>query len=133
MVKNLTLITDHKNELESDMYQDEFLKEYGYMPSYKPHFELKFKMNASLISQTTSLVALFKLPDEVTKVKIQVDGRLDVCLAEVVGEDHVDACFSGWGDKDIPVLFRPLQSLPVFNLSSNDQLDLMIQVLTKTS
>ena len=69
MVKNLTLVPDKKKELESDLHQDEFLKDYEKVLGYQPHFEFKSKMQASMRSQRTSLVPLFMLADEVMKVK----------------------------------------------------------------
>ena len=53
-----------------------------------------------------------------------VNDILDTCRAEVVGEDHKNACLLGWGQESIPAMCRPLQSTPVFNLTSNGQLDL---------
>ena len=47
MAKNLTLIPEQKIELESDLYQEAFLKEFEKNPSYKQAFDFKTKMFAS--------------------------------------------------------------------------------------
>ena len=69
MVKNLNLVTNQKKELESDLQQDEFLRDYKKVLGYKPAFKFKSKMQASMRSQRTSLVPLFMLADEDMKVK----------------------------------------------------------------
>ena len=65
MKKFLTLIPSQKMELESDLYQEEILKEHEKNPSYKQAFDFKTKMFGSLKSQRTSLILLFKLLDKV--------------------------------------------------------------------
>ena len=69
MAKNLTLVSEQKKELESDLVQESFLKDYEKVPGYKASFEFKNKMFASMRAQRTSLVPLFKLGDEITWVK----------------------------------------------------------------
>ena len=76
-----------------DLDQDEFLNEFENIPDYKPHYEFKSKMQASVRLERISLVPLFKLADEVMRVHIVVGDTLDRCQAEVVGEDHDDVCF----------------------------------------
>lgn len=44
------------------------------------------------------------------KVKMQVEEKLDGCDALVIGEDHDEECYSGWGQDSVPVIFRILQS-----------------------
>ena len=39
-----------------------------------------------MILQRTSLVLIFVLADEVTKVMMEMTDKLDVCKAEVIGE-----------------------------------------------
>ena len=69
MAKNLTLVPEQKMELESDLNQEAFLKDFEKNPSYKQAFDFKTKMFASLKSQRTSLVPLFRLTDQVSQVK----------------------------------------------------------------
>ena len=73
MVKSLTLVSEQKKELESDLIQESLLKDFEKVPGYKASFEFKNKMFASMRSQRTSMVPLFKLGDEITKVKVQMD------------------------------------------------------------
>ena len=89
MKKFLTLIPSQKVELESDLYQEDFLKEHEKNPSYKQAFDFKTKMFGSLKSQRTSLVLLFKLLDKVVQVKQTVDDTLDMSGAVVTPEDHL--------------------------------------------
>ena len=69
MKKYLTLIPSQKVDLESDLYQEPFLKEYEKNPLYKQAFDFKTKMFGSLKAQRTSLVLLFKLLDILVEVK----------------------------------------------------------------
>ena len=69
MKKYLTLIPSQKIDLESDLYQEPFLKEYKKNPLCKQGFDFKTKMFGSLKSQRTSLVPLFRLLDSVAQVK----------------------------------------------------------------
>ena len=69
MSKNLTLIPEQKMELESDLTQEAFLKDFEKNPSYKQAFDFKTKMFTSLKSQRTSLVPLFRLTDQIAQVK----------------------------------------------------------------
>ena len=78
MKKYLTLVPNQKMELESDLYQEAFLKEHKKNPSYKQAFDFKTKMFSSLKSQRTSLVPLFRLLDSVAQVKQKVDDTLDM-------------------------------------------------------
>ena len=65
-------------------------------------------MFASIMSQKTSLVPLFKLGDMVTRVKMQVDDTLDSSRAVVVRDDNPAARFSGWGEEALSAVFKPL-------------------------
>ena len=69
-------------------------------------------MFASMKSQRTFLVLLFRLMDQVTQVKQQVDETLDICGAVVVQEGNPEAGHTGWGEEDVPAIFRPLLSSP---------------------
>ena len=112
MTKNLTLIPEQKRELESDLVQENFLNNFEKVPGYKANFEFKNKMFASMRSQKTSLVPLFKLGDTVTRVKLQVDDTLDVSGAVVVPDNSPEAGYSGWGQEAVFAVFKPLQSPP---------------------
>ena len=59
--KHLTLIPEQRKELESDLVQESFLKDYEKTPGYKASFEFKTKMFPFMRSQRTSLVPLFQL------------------------------------------------------------------------
>ena len=73
--------------MESYLVQESFLKHFEKVPGYKASFEFKNKMFASMRSQRTSLVPLYKLGDAVTRVKMQVDGTLDSSGAIVIPDD----------------------------------------------
>ena len=76
-------------------------------------------------SQRTSLVPLFKLGDEITKVKVQMDETLDSCGAAVMTEDNPEAGYSGWGQETVSAVFRPLLSPPQIDLETElDELEL---------
>ena len=47
IVKHLTLVPSQKRELESDLHQEDFLKEFESVPDFKLHFEFKTKMQVS--------------------------------------------------------------------------------------
>ena len=113
MKKYLTLIPSQKIDLESDLYQEPFLKEFEKNPLYKQAFDFKTKMFGSLKSQRTSLVLLFKLLDKVAEVKQMVDDTLDMSKAVVTPEGHSEVGPNpGWGEEDVPAIFRPLLSPP---------------------
>ena len=63
MVKHLTLVPNQKRELESDLTQDDFLKDYEKVPGYKASFEFKNKMFASMRSQRTAWIPPFKFKE----------------------------------------------------------------------
>ena len=69
MNKHLTLIPEQRKELESNLVQENFVKDFEKNPSYKASFEFKTQMFASMKSQRTSLVPLFIFTDSVTQVK----------------------------------------------------------------
>ena len=96
IAKNLTLIPEQKIELESDLNQEAFLKDFEKNPSHKQAFDFKTKMFASLKSQRTSLVPSFRLMDQVTQVKQQVDETLDICRAAVIPDGSPQAGHTGW-------------------------------------
>ena len=125
MAQNITLIPEQKIELESDLNQEAFLKDFEKNPSYKQAFDFKTKIFASLKSQRTSLVLLFMLMDQVTQVKQQVDETLDICGAAVITEGNSEAGHTGWGEEDVPAIFRPLLHSPQVPLvQEEDELDL---------
>ena len=120
MSKNLTLIPVEKRELESHLVQETFLKDFEKVPGYKASFKFKNKMFASMRSQRTSLVPLFKLWNMVTRVKMQVDDTLDSSGAVVVPDDNPEAGFSGWGEEAVSAVFKPLQSPPQIDIPTED-------------
>ena len=99
MANNLTLIPEQKQELESDLVMENFLKDYEKVPGYKASFEFKNKMFASMRSQRTALVPLFKLGDKITRIKHEVEDTLDSSGAVVLTRDDPEAGYSGWGGK----------------------------------
>merc|ERR1711867_9939 len=113
-------------QLESDLYLEHFLKEHEINPSFKQSFDFKTKMFGSLKSQRTSLVTLFKLLDKVAEVKQMVDDTLDMSKAVVTPEGHSGVGpNSGWGEDDVPAIFRPLLAPPEVLLEKeDDELDL---------
>ena len=103
------------------------MKEHEKNPSYKQAFDFKTKMFISLKSQRTSLVPLFRLLDKVVQVKQMVDDTLDMSGAVVTPEGHPEAGPNpGWGEDDVPAIFRPLLSSPDMPLEQedDDELDL---------
>ena len=111
MTKNLTLILEQKRELESDLVQESFLKDFETVPCYEDSFQLKNKIMASIRSERTSLVPLFKLRGAVTRVKMQVDDILDGSGVIVVPDDDPKVVYSGWGEEAaVSAVFKPLQS-----------------------
>ena len=52
-------------ELESDLAQETFFKDFEKNPLFKAAFDFKSKMFHSMKSQRTSLVPLFKLIDQI--------------------------------------------------------------------
>ncbi len=70
-------------------------------------------MFGSLKSQRTSLVQLFRLLDSAAQVKQKVDDTLDMSKAVVTLEGHHEVGPNpGWGEEDVPAIFRPLLASP---------------------
>ena len=113
MNKYPTLIPEHRQQLESDLYMEPFLKEHERNPSFKQAFDFKTKMFGSLKSHRTSLVPLFKLLDRLVEVKQQVDDTLDMSKAVVAPVGLPDVGPNpGEGEDNVPAMFRPLLSSP---------------------
>ena len=112
MNKHLTLVPEQRKELESDLVGENFLKDFEKNPSYKASFEFKTKMFASMKSQRTSLVPLFKLTDLVARVKQHVDDTLEISRAAVVPKDNPEASYTSWGEKDVPKIFKLMMVPP---------------------
>ena len=91
MNKHLTLVPKQRRELESDLFQENFLKDFEKNPRYKASFDFKTKMFALMMSQRTSLVPLFKLTDFLARVKQRVDETLEISGAVVVPDDNPEA------------------------------------------
>ena len=78
-------------------------------------------MFGSLKSQRTSLVPLFRLLDKIAEVKQKVDDTLNMSEAVVAPEGHPEAGPNpGWGEDDVPAIFRPLLSSPYVPLEQED-------------
>ena len=108
MNKHNTIVLEQRKELESDLVQENFLKDFEKNPGYKASFEFKTKIFASMTSQRTSLVPLFKLADFIAQVKQWVDETLEISGAAVVPDDNPEAGFTGRGEKDVPSVLKPL-------------------------
>ena len=112
MTKHLTLVSEQKMQLENNLTQKAFLKDFEKNSSFKQAFKFKTKMFVSMKSQRTSLVPLYRLSDQVAQVKQHVDETLDICRAVVFLEGNPEAGHTGWGGEDVPAIFRPLLSFP---------------------
>ena len=119
IVKHLTLVPEQKKELECDLVQESFLKDYEKVPGYKSSFEYKNKQFASIRMQRTSLVPLFKLVDELTQVKRDMDDTLDGCEAGVAGKDDPSSDFIGWGGSPSLHCFDLCRPTPKLTLGRN--------------
>ena len=108
MNKHLTLVPKQRRELESDLVQENFLKDFEKNPRYKASFDFKTKMFALMMSQRTSLVPLFKLTDFLARVKQHGDETLEISGTVVVPDDNPEAGFIGWGEEYVPSVFKPL-------------------------
>ena len=54
-----------------------------------------------------------------------MDETLDICGAVVIPEGNPEAGFSGWGEENVPAIFRPLLTSPQVPLvQEQDELDL---------
>ena len=111
MNKHLTLVLEQRKELESDLVQENFLKDFEKNSGYKASFEFETKMFTSMRSQRTSLVPLFKFTDFVAKVKHQVDETLDISGAVVIPNENPKAGFTG-ERKMAPLFSSQWWSLP---------------------
>ena len=81
--KFLTLVPDQKKALESDLVMETFLRDYEKTPGYCSAFEFKNKMFVSMRSQRTALVPLFKIVDEITRIKRDVEDTMGSCGAVI--------------------------------------------------
>ena len=79
-------------------------------------------MFGSLKAQRTTLVPLFKLLDRIVEVKQKVDDTLDMSKAVVAPVGHPDVGPNpGWGEKNVPSMFRPLLTSPEVTLVQEDK------------
>ena len=125
MAKNLTLIPEQKMELESDLVQETFFKDFEKNPLFKAAFDFKTKMFTSMKSQRTSLVPLFRLKDHIAQVKQHVDETLDICRAVVIPDGDPELRHTGWGEEDVLTIFKPsLHSAQVSLVQEEDELHL---------
>ena len=88
-------------------------------------------MFGSLRAQRSALVPLFKLLDKIVEVKQKVDDTLDMSKAVVAPVGHPDAAPNpGWGEDDVPAIFRPLLISPEVTLEQEEEdLDLSPEVM----
>merc|ERR1711867_384351 len=126
MKKHLKLVPDQRMSLESDLYLEPFLKEHKKNPSYKQAYDFKTKMFGSLRDQRSALFPLFKLLDKIVEVKQKVDDTPDMSKAVIAPVSHPDAApYPGWGEDDVPAIFRPLLISPEVTLElEEEELDL---------
>ena len=79
-------------------------------------------MFGSLKAQRTALVPLFKLLDRLVEVKQKVDDTLDMSKAVVAPVSHRDVSPNpGWGEENVPAMFRPLLSSPEVTLVQEEE------------
>ena len=79
-------------------------------------------MFGSLRAQRTALVPLFKLLDRLVEVKQKVDDTLDMSKAVVAPVGHPDVAPNpGWGEDNVPAIFRPLLISPEVTLVQEDE------------
>ncbi len=87
-------------------------------------------MFGSLRAQRSALVPLFKLLDKIVEVKQKVDDTLDMSKAVVALVSHPDmAPNPGWGEDDVPAIFRPLLISPKVTLEQ-ERRTWICQILT---
>ena len=104
---------------------ESFLKDYEKTPGYRSAFEFKNKMFASMRSQRTALVPLFKLGDDITRIKRDVEDTMGSCGAVIAPRDNPDAGHLGWGEETITAVYRPLQLPPQIDIDMKpDEIDL---------
>ena len=116
MLKYVTLVPEQMKELESDLMMESVLKVFEKIPGLKAMFELKTKMFESIRSQRRSFISLLKLLDKVAKVKECLDDTFEISWAVVVPDNDAEAKHSGWGEEDVPAVFKPLLVPPRVNL-----------------
>ena len=83
-------------------------------------------MFCSFKAQRTSLVPWYKLLDRLVEVKQQVYNTLDMSKAVIAPVGHSEIGSNpGWGEENIPAMFRPLLSSSKVTLEQEeDELDL---------
>ena len=101
MAKYLTQIPHQRQELESDLSQESFLKDHEKNLAYKQVFDFKNRMFQSLKTQRTSLVSILKLTDLVTDIKHRVDEALDMSGAIAASQEHPESRALGLGVEDV--------------------------------
>ena len=120
LMKNLTLVKEQREELESDLKQDNSLKPHEKHTSFKAVSDFKAKMNKQQKTQRASLVPLLTIPDKPLQAKLAVHNILEECGAEVIDSNDPRAVYSGWENKIFPPVFKPLKSDPSVDVSYDD-------------
>ena len=69
IAKHLKLFTKQRKELEADLEQEDFLKEYEKVPGFQTAFKFKRKIQASAKSLRTLMVPVFRLEDTIATIK----------------------------------------------------------------
>ena len=96
LMKNLTLVKEQREELDSDLKQDNSLKPHEKHTSFKAVSDFKAKMNIQQKTQRASLVPLFTIPNISVKAKLAVDIIQQECGAELMDINDYRATFCGW-------------------------------------
>ena len=117
---NHSLVKVQREELESGLKQDCFLRPHEKHTSFKAVSHFKAKMNVQQKTQRASLVPLLTIPDKPLQAKLAVHNILEECGAEVIDSNDPRAVYSGWGNKIFPLVFKPLNSDPSVDDSSDD-------------
>ena len=74
--KYLSLVKEQREQLDTDLKEDEFLKPLEKQASFKTTFDFRVNMNAQQRAQRAAMVPLFTIPDKSVKTKLSVDAIL---------------------------------------------------------
>ena len=98
IAKNFILVKSQREELESDLKQNDFLKVHKKHPSYKAQFDFRTKMHAQSKIQRALIIPFLMATDKAVKARILVDEVLQDCGAAVIDDDDPKAVFTGLGN-----------------------------------
>ena len=102
------MIPEQREELESDLKPDKFLKPLEKQASFKAAFDFINKMNAQQRAQRTALVPRFTISDVEVKTKLQVGDILGEYGDAVIDKRDPKVTFVGSGYETSNAIFRPL-------------------------